>query len=381
MIPGAFPSRVVQILHNRVLRTGQEVAYRKFGRALRYTRRDENVISAMLDAGITRLTGIPSRDEAWLSFCQPGEVIGIKVVPVGGPESLSSYELINAIIENLQRIGIRKRDIVVFDRFKSDFLQFGYDRFLKHGIHWECAAEEFDRKQMSLDGRSGKTLFSTRVSGYSADHSFVFPIPCPDGVSGDAAIFRSHLCNIVARKVDKVISVPVLKDHVASGITFSLKNLSHGLFNNVYRSHRLDEQPQWLRENCCSDFIPAAVSHATVRNKSVLLIGDAIVCTYHAGPGTWNPHFSTCPGYSLFFATDPVALDCVGLAVLDSIRQEHNLVPLADISGVFTDSKYSHTGELYPRRHIDHIVNAARLGLGGADPKHELVDLSPDLFQ
>ena len=35
------------------------------------------------------------------------------------------------------------------------------------------------------------------------------------------------------REVNKLINLPVLKDHQSAGVTLALKNLSHGLVNNV----------------------------------------------------------------------------------------------------------------------------------------------------
>ncbi|MCH8316042.1 MAG: DUF362 domain-containing protein, partial [Planctomycetes bacterium] len=51
-----------------------------------------------------------------------------------------------------------------------------------------------------------------------------------------------------------MVNVPVLKDHGSAGITGALKNLSHGLVNNVSRSHGT------ARTNTCNVFIPAVCS-------------------------------------------------------------------------------------------------------------------------
>lgn len=372
MIPGAFPARVVEVRNDQVLLTGQEISYLKFGKRLRYTRRNQIIIDNMLDAGMSRLCGVSS-DEAWRLFFDPSETVGIKVVPVGGPEVLSSYELVNSIINKLIHIGVKQRNVIVFDRFKSDFIQFGYDKHIKSGTRWECSSEEFDFVQLRLDGKSGKSFMARNISGYSADHFFDFPVAHRATERDGPEIFRSHLCCTVANNVDKMISIPVLKDHVASGITFALKNLSHGLFNNVYRTHRLSADGKWLRENCCEDFIPAAAAHATVREKAVLFIGDSIMCAYHAGPGAWNPHFSATNRNALLFATDPVAMDTIGIELLNEVRKNHDLIPLEMIRSQFSTQKYSNNGELYPNRHVAHVSKAAALSLGSTTPKHEII--------
>src|SRR5205807_869513 len=115
------------------------------------------------------------------------------------------------------------------------------------------------------------------------------------------------------QKVDKFISIPVLKDHRSSGVTLALKNLSHGLHNNVCRSHILyGGRPRGSKGstlNQCGTFIPALASLQPVREKAVLQILDGLVATWEGGPQIANKTFATWEYKSLFFATDPVALD------------------------------------------------------------------------
>jgi hypothetical protein len=368
-------SRVVEVLHRGVLNTSSRLTYEKFGKTLVYTRRHRDVIDSMLAQGVTKLTGVEDCDEAWRSLFSPGDLVGIKVVPVGGPQSLSSYELVDAIAESLvERAGVKRKSIIVFDRFKKDFLQFGYDRFIDSRLRWECASEKFEPRQSGLDGLDVRKIFSTHVTGYSREHYFDFPVPCPFADPDSPESKRSYLCKTVATAVDKVISIPVLKDHVASGLTFALKNMSHGFFNNVYRSHPYDSNTS-IRENCCGDFIPSAASYHTVREKSVLFVGDAIVSTVNGGPGAWNPRFLTYEKNALYFATDPVSIDTVGLRVLDDIRRELGLPVLKNVVGPPNDSDPD-SGELYSRRHVEHIEGAAKLGLGDIDPFVESLDMS-----
>src|ERR1700757_1278211 len=89
--------------------------------------------------------------------------------------------------------------------------------------------------------------------------------------------FRSHLSIIVTRMVDKIVTIPVLKDHRSAGVTLALKNLSHGMNNNVARSHlsgihRLDGSVSG--PNQCNTFIPTAVSQLPTRQKATLHILD-----------------------------------------------------------------------------------------------------------
>ena len=48
---------------------------------------------------------------------------------------------------------------------------------------------------------------------------------------------RSFLLRMVTEQFTKIINVPNMKDHGASGVTGCLKNIAYGEFNNVARSH------------------------------------------------------------------------------------------------------------------------------------------------
>ena len=84
-------------------------------------------------------------------------------------------------------------------------------------------------------------------------------------------------------QVDKLINLCVLKDHQSAGVTVALKNLSHGLVNNVARSH------QNSTLHCTSVFIPAIVDLAPFRQKAVLHIADGVKGVYHGGPAARPP--------------------------------------------------------------------------------------------
>ena len=58
------------------------------------------------------------------------------------------------------------------------------------------------------------------------------------------------MCHFVTKQVNKVINLPVLKHHQSAGVTIALKNMSHGMVNNVNRSHPTPTL------NACGIFIP-----------------------------------------------------------------------------------------------------------------------------
>ncbi|MBX9694023.1 MAG: hypothetical protein K2Z81_16685, partial [Cyanobacteria bacterium] len=93
------------------------------------------------------------------------------------------------------------------------------------------------------------------------------------------------------------------------------------------------------------------------------------------GPGAWNPRFLTYEKNALYFATDPVAIDVVGLRVLDDIRRQLGLPLLRDVLGPPDDTDPD-SGELYSRRHVEHVERSATLGLGDLEPLVDSFDMS-----
>jgi len=104
----------------------------------------------------------------------------------------------------------------------------------------------------------------------------------------------------------------VLKDHQSAGVTLALKNLSHGPGQQCEPQprHIFAERLRVLHSGCGID--------AVIRNKAVLHILDGIKGLYHGGPAA-KPQF-VWEHQTLYFATDPVALDHIGWKVIDDKR-------------------------------------------------------------
>ena len=166
------------------------------------------------------------------------------------------------------------------------------------------------------------------VVGYDPDVFTVMGYCMPTHSRHDDRRFRSHLSLIVSRMVNKMITLPVLKDHRSAGVTLALKNMSHGMNNNVARSHLsgiahgFGRAERVTGPNQCNTFIPQAVAQLRLRQKATLHILDGLIGVYEGGPGCWNRTWSTWRHKGLFFATDPVALDHVGWDLIDRKRAE-----------------------------------------------------------
>ena len=386
-IPGPYPGRVIEVNHPGSLKDSRRVLYQRRNSAGYYTDRDPEVVQAMMDRGMMDLVGSDDATEAWRSLFAPADRVGIKVVPVGAPDSISSHEVVDSIVKGLESAGVRRRDILLVERYKEQFLRCKYDEAAPSGVRWECSSFEYDDSQLDIDGKHAtiKDANYRGVVGYDADVYREMPYcQTPDiHDPSDDRRFRSHLSKIVTQKVDKIINVPVLKDHGSAGVTLALKNLSHGFVNNVARSHvvlfrEAEEMPAWASLNQCNDFIPAIVSMPLLREKVVLNVMDGLVGTWEGGPGggeTWQYK-------SLFFATDPVAMDHVGWEIIDAKRAQEGWPGVAEMGhtaqmGFKRGDKPS--WEQFHSRHPQHIPLAGLLGLGVFDKEkitHQRVDLS-----
>ncbi len=175
----------------------------------------------------------------------------------------------------------------------------------------------------------------------------------------DDRLYRSHLGKLVTKTVNKIVAIPVLKDHGSAGVTGALKNMSHGSVNNVARSHSTPFT------NVCNQFIPQMVSHPIIRQKFVLQIMDGIRGVFQGGP--FGPNLDwTWENNSIFFATDPVALDHVEWGIVDAQRAKKKLPPVAACGKTAMDPL---NREGFDVRQPQHIALAGALGLGYFDLK------------
>lgn len=366
-LPGKFPGRVVEVNDPAATKPGKN--------AWGHQHRDRGVIKKMVARGMQELVGSTDAVEAWKHFFSPGDRVGIKVNPVGAPDAISSHELVKEVVDGLRSAGVSLGDILIFDRYKVEFRNCKYHELADElGVHWEVASAEYDELQLRLDGQLAGRDWEDKVSGYDPEVYRELPF-CEPKNEGDPLRFRSHLCNIVSKKLDKFIALPVLKDHRSSGITFCLKNLSHGLVNNVCRSHLFfgGDSDLGKSSNQCGTFIPSMVSLPPTRRKAVLQIGDSLVATYEGGPGNWNRTWATWNNGSLFFGTDPVAMDRIGWEIIDAKRSAEgwpgvgSMGTLASPGIKRVPTSPRDITEAFHTRQPEHVPLAGTLGLGVFD--------------
>jgi hypothetical protein len=424
-MPGRYPGRVVEVRHPASVSNDNVI--------------DPAVVAAMIDRGMAELTGADPGDVrgAWGTFFEKGDVVGVKVNPVGrAPKpgegrtpnavgAISSPAVVVKVVRSLRELGIPAKDIVLFERYADEFDEAGYLDLVERelpGVRWMASAVRYTDSQLDItgfdQGRDSTTPEKARhVVGYDPD-VFVTMGFCMPHKNGNGEVihdprddrrYRSHLSRVVSRLVNKMVTIPVLKDHRSAGVTLALKNLSHGMNNNVCRSHLSDIKHGQLYggaelvtgPNQCNTFIPQAVSQRRLREKATLHILDGLIGVYEGGPGCWNRTWGTWRHRGLLFATDPVALDHVGWDLIDAKRAEMGWPAVGDMGQVnTTDTLRARTGlttlaaagpleaaalafaadnlergrqsEVFNLRTPDHITLAGQLGLG----KFERKDIS-----
>ncbi len=324
-MPGLFPGRVVEvqdsnsIVHNRV---------------------SQRLVRGMIERGMKELTGERSVPAAWAKFVEPSDIVGIKINPSGAPACCSSPEIVREIINGVQSAGVPAHNIVVYDRYEYEIDIGSYQALLPPGV----------RVVGIQDGLAD--------SGYDPN------VYCQATFFGEWEN-RSYMARIVAHGLTKIINVPTMKDHSASGVTGCLKNLGYGTFNNVARSHR---SPYSFTD----PLIGVMCSVEPLRSKAVLHIMDGMRLVWHGGPLTQLQDFIYQAG-TLYLGTDPVAIDTIELESIEKKRREEGA---PSVWAHDADSITSNSQEFYhnPNKNLfyrrpGHIASAGNLGLGTADLK------------
>lgn len=319
-IPGPYRGRVIAVEHPGCIVSG---VYQ------------EQPVRNMMERGMSELTGAPSWQDAWRSMFQKGDEVGIKVSPVGGPKLSSDASVLHSILNGLNQAGVSNRNVVIFSRYREEILEAGIDKWLPAGVRFDAPSLKYDDVQMDM-------------GGYNEKHFMEMALLKPGDNPNDLHLRRSYVAKVVTSRVNKIINLPVLKHHQSAGVTIALKNMSHGFVNNVNRSHLTPTL------NACNVFIPSVVNLPIIRQKVVLHIVDAVKASYHGGPGG-KPKY-IWEHKTLYFGTDPVALDKTGLKVIDAKRQQQGMLPVATAKPD-KDSRFLN-GQ------VEHIEIAGMLQLG-----------------
>ncbi|MFN3325710.1 MAG: DUF362 domain-containing protein [Bryobacteraceae bacterium] len=324
-MPGPYPGQVVVTHSPKVVDEASEKI-------------DAAIVREMMDRGMTSLTGTSTPEAAWRTFFSNNDVVGIKVNCVGRPNVVSSPEVVAEIVRNLMALGISEDRIYLYERFQLQMDEVNYPAYLPAGVR--CIGAERDRNE--------NTAYDP---GLYVDVDFF----------GEDDT-RSNLMRIVSRTVTKVINIPNMKDHGASGVTGCLKNIAYGSFSNVARSHQRGVSHTY-------SFIGTLAAVEPLRSKTVLQIMDGIKGVWHGGPFGRQRRFRFFPK-QMMFGTDPVAIDRLLLDIIDNKRKEEGAISIWDRSRESLGSGAQRDADPNVNiliREPGHIEYAAKLGLGVYD--------------
>jgi len=300
-LPGKFPGKVVQVYNSKAL------VENKF---------DAKVINSMFTNGIKNLTGQDMKKSFKLLF-DKDDIIGIKVNPVGAGLISTRLELVDSIIDWLVDNGVPKKNIIIWDRFDYMLTDAGFtkERYPGIGIEGLQTMDEAAAEGKSEDNSKWLDKDGKHVSLEKFDQD-IFYWADVDGPK-DEPYLNQHVVNekhsyfgkLLTQKLTKIINVPVFKN-TGNGISMATKNMGYAAVCNTGRLHR----PLFF--DVCTEVLAFPV----IRDKMVLNITDGLRGQYDGGPGP-NAGF-TYTYNTMFFATDPFALDMICHNILLEKRKE-----------------------------------------------------------
>jgi uncharacterized protein (DUF362 family) len=238
-----------------------------------------------------------------LRYLRPADRVGLKINGLAGRNAATHVELVDALSALLGKVGIEGRRQIAFDRFTKDL----------------TASRFADR---------------SRAGGYRAVGN--------DDAGHDDELAQmpssaSRLSRVLTSQVDGVINLPVLKQHMLAGMTGALKN-NFGCIHN----------PNKMHVDGCDPYVAEVNAIPAIRDKQRLVVMDALRPVVDNGP-SYQPGMGEVAN-AMLFGTDLVAVDTIGLGILETLRRKRDLPPLAKVG-------------LAPA----YLATAARMGLGVAD--------------
>jgi len=338
-IPGPYPGRVVSVKSDKCV----DVAT---GKA------NDEIVREMMASGMRALTGAGTTRDAWRRFFDPSDIVGIKVNCGGYPYCVSAYEIVAEVVRRLLDTGIPESQIYVYERFQNQLDEVNYAPHLPAGVRIVAA----ERANRNVDN-----------SGYDP------------AVYLEADLFgeedtRSNMMRLVSQRLTKIINIPNMKDHGATGATGCLKNIAYGSFSNVGRTHQRGK-------SYTLSLVGQLAAVEPLRSRTVLQILDGLRGVWHGGPFARTTRYVFYPR-QIMFGTDPVAIDRLLLDIIDNERRAHGAISIWDRSPASLKMDDTRARDADPNVNIiirepGHVEYASSLGLGVYDrSKIKVQDLS-----
>jgi hypothetical protein len=328
-MPGPYPGRVVSVSSEKCVDTIT-------GRA------NDEAVREMIARGMRTLTGATTATDAWRRFFEPADVVGIKVNCGGYPFCVSAYEIVAEVVRQLTGVGVPVSQIYVYERFQNQLDEVNYAPYLPQGV--QIVAAELANRNVDNGGYDPATYLEADLFGEEDT--------------------RSNMMRLVSRRLTKIINIPNMKDHGATGVTGCLKNIAYGSFSNVARTHQRGKSHTY-------SVVGTLAAVEPLRSRTVLQIMDGLRGVWHGGPFARTTRYVFYPR-QILFGTDPVAIDRLLLDIIDEQRRAHGAISIWDRSPASLKIDDTRARDADPDVNIiirepGHVEYASTLGLGVYD--------------
>ena len=325
-MPGPYPGRVVAVTSARSIDTATGAA-------------NAEVVREMMARGMRTLTGAATTTDAWRRFFEPSDRVGIKVNCGGHPHCVSAYEIVAETVRQLTSIGVPPSQVFVYERFQNQLDEVNYAPHLPEGV--TIVAAERANRNVDNSGYDPATYLEADLFGEDDT--------------------RSTMMRLVSQRLTKIINIPNMKDHGATGVTGCLKNIAYGSFSNVARTHQRGVSHTY-------SVVGALAAIEPLRSRTVLQIMDGLRGVWHGGPFARTPKYVFYPK-QIMFGTDPVAIDRLLLDIIDNERRARGALSIWDRSPASLKIDDGRARDADPNVNIiirepGHVEYASTLGLG-----------------
>ncbi len=292
---------------------------------------NQNVVNDMTDVGLMQLTNTVSRAEAWQSLLpnyQTGQRVAIKVNLNNCLVDGCMSNVIDALIEPVNAVirGLLEREVTASDIFVYDVTHAWHDGRIPPRFVSGC-----DYPGVNFAAYVGAT------DPFSATEKIHFNTPLSSPTIMDLSIGN------VLVNAHYLINIPIVKIHPFTGVSLGFKN-HFGSFDRCDYAHVYTPGCPTDVHTCYYDanYSPLIdiYSNAHIKNKTILTVGDCLFGAW--SDPTWKPlpwtTFRDNAPNSLFFAVDPVAIECVMTDILNAetpvIAETYDYLQLANSAGL-----------------------------------------------
>ena len=260
---------------------------------------DNDIIQAMVNRGITNLTGQVTVIAAWRSLVSTQDVVGIKVFSAAGELSGTRPIVVAAVIHGLLDAGLPATNIIIWDKHADDLRAAGF---------FKLAAQLGVRAAGAVETGYDPTNF------YLPDSAVIGNLLYGDlefGKKGEGIGRKSFVSLLVSRQITKIISIAPLLNENEIGACGQLYSLALGGVDNTFRFESDADR--------LAVAVPEIYALPALGDRVALDITDALIGQYE-GSSRGLLQYSFVLD-QLWFSRDPVALDTLAIKELEHERR------------------------------------------------------------